>query len=205
VPAHLSYTYRDPAEGPRPVSDDSLRLVERLRAGDAEAERHFHETYGHLVRRLAVGQLFDAETARDIAQEVLLATIVAIRNGTIRDEGNLGGFVYGTAQNVMHAWQRRRNQEKRLSGQARPSDPPADPVPDPDEEARVEQAIREIRRLSHADQQILHWSLVEGMTSEEIAERLGITPVAARKRKSRALEVLKSRMRRPSRPAPRRH
>jgi len=187
------------------VSDDSLRLVERLRAGDAEAERHFHETYGHLVRRLALGQLFDPETARDIAQEVLLVTIVAVRNGTIRHENNLGGFVYGTARNVMHAWQRKRNQEERLSGPARLTAPPADPAPDPDEEARVEQAIREIRRLSHADQQILRWSLVEGMTSEEIAERLGITPVAARKRKSRALEVLKSRLRRLSRPAPRRH
>lgn len=187
------------------MSDDSLRLVERLRAGDAEAERYFHETYGHLVRRLARGHLFDTETARDIAQEVLLVTIVAVRNGTILHENNLGGFVYGTARNVMHAWQRRQNQEKRLNGHARPTDPPADPEPDPDEEARMEQAIVEVRRLSRVDQQILRWSLVEGMTSEEIAERLGITPAAVRKRKSRALEVLKSRLRRPSRPAPRRH
>ena len=69
----------------------------------------------------------------------------------------------------------------------------------------MERAILEIRRLSGTDQQILHMSLVEGRTSEEIAERLGITAAAARKRKSRALAVLKSRLRMPSRPAPRRH
>lgn len=187
------------------MSDDSLRLVERLRAGDAEAERHFHETYGRLVRRMAQAQSFDAESARDIAQEVLLVTVMAVQNGTIHQEDNLGGFVYGTARNVLHAWHRRRVQEARLAGAARCADPPADPAPDPDEERRVERAILEIRRLSGTDQQILHMSLVEGRTSEEIAERLGITAAAARKRKSRALAVLKSRLRMPSRPAPRRH
>jgi RNA polymerase sigma factor (sigma-70 family) len=46
-------------------------------------------------------------------------------------------------------------------------------------------------RLSTQDQEILHYSFVEGDGLEIIASKLGIPYAAARKRKSRALERLK--------------
>ena len=44
-----------------------------------------------------------------------------------------------------------------------------------------------IADLRPTDRAILRMTLVEGLRSEEAAQRLGITPEAVRKRKSRAL------------------
>jgi len=187
------------------VSEDSSKLVEQLRAGDADAERYFHETFGRLVRGMALSEFPDAEAARDIAQEVLLVSIVAIRNGTILHENNLGGFVYGTARNVISNWRRRRIRDTRRNGPAPSDDLPANPGPDPDGEDRVEEALAEIRRLPPVDRQILQWALVEGRTSREISARLGISAAAVRKRKSRAIEALTTRLRNSTHSAKRRH
>ena len=129
----------------------------------------------------------DAETARDLRQDALIAALRALRNGELREADKMAAFVYGTARNII-------NNHLRTRAQA-----PASESIDPDTLAaaafdgleaaeRLALAREAIGRLEPADRGILRMTLAEGLTSAEIGTRLQITSELVRQRKSRALK-----------------
>jgi len=176
------------------VNDDSADLVARLRAGDEAAEAEFRASFGDLARRWAASRLRDPEAAHGVAQEVLLLSLRALREGTIRDEDNLAGFVYGTARRVIAGRLRRRAREQPV----RPEIPPIDPRAGPEVAvAGHELALRllgEIDRLPARDRRLLYDLVVDALPAERIADRMGLTPDVVRKRKSRIVATLRQRL-----------
>ena len=88
-------------------------LVERIRRLEAPAEEELVHLFSNRVAFLVRTRTRDPEAARDLTQEVLLAVVLALRNGHLREAERLAAFVYGTARNVINNYLRTRSRSPR--------------------------------------------------------------------------------------------
>ena len=122
----------------------------------------------------------------------------ALRDGNLRNQDGLAGYICGTMRN------RVRNHFRSLhldSVGAMKGEPVLD---DPNPEEELESAERlalaqgAIAQLSAEDREILRLTLVEGLSPKEISQRLGVSGDVTRQRKSRAIhrarEILRSKL-----------
>lgn len=157
----------------------------RLRAGDEKAETEFVRLFEGRLRVMIAARIHDRETARDLAQEALIASLSALREGALRESVKLAAFVHGVARNIANNHLRRR--------QAAPAELPIDPdalaaAPAAEDRERRSIASRALRALPAADREVLTLTLVDGLKPGEIAQRLGESAEVIRTRKSRALK-----------------
>jgi RNA polymerase sigma factor (sigma-70 family) len=168
------------------ATETGALLVERIRAGDATAEEDFVKLYRHRVFLVATVRTRDRDAARDITQDVLLAVLMALRAGKIRECDKLAAFVQGTARNLINNYLRTRTRRAEAG-----LDTIAILGPDPIEEleSAERQVIiqRELKGYSNQDQKILLFSLVDGHSLAVIAQKLGLSHDAVRARKSRLI------------------
>jgi RNA polymerase sigma factor (sigma-70 family) len=174
-------------------------LAERVRSRDPSAEEEFVHVFSNRVAFLARTRVPDRETARDLTQEVMLAAVLAIRDGQLRDAERLAAFVFGTARNVINNHLRTRGRlprehpiddDKLVQASLR------DPVEDNERSALLQRALA---ALDSIDRTILWLTLVEGLKPGELGVRLGLTSEVVRTRKSRALKKTIERVRNMSR------
>ena len=174
------------------------RLAERIRGYEPSAEEELVSLFSDRVRFLVLARTRDPEVARDLAQDVMLAVVRALRAEQLREPERLAGFVYGTARNILNNYLRTRS---RL--------PKEDPIDDalhlaqPPEQADNSERMGLVRRalafLDPTDRRILLLTLVEGLKPGEIGGRIGMTGEIVRARKSRALKKTIERVKRLSR------
>ena len=173
---------------PPPREPVASAIVRRAIGGDLFAEEQLIEHFApgllaHLTRRLR-----DREAARELADDVLMAMVRAVREDRLKDPERLAGFVYATARNLAN------NYLRVLHGR-----PPSEPLPphlagcDPGDRleqaerlARLREALDALRQL---ERQILLLT-IDGMKPGKIAEQLGLSGDVVRARKSRAMRKL---------------
>lgn len=183
-------------------SDDANRwrdLAQRVREGDSSAEEELSAHFHPRILAMAVVRLRDPEAAREIAQESLLAVLVALRQGKLREPEKLPGFVSGTARNLIN------NHFRSLRTQPDPT--PLDPETPSSVNFATEvelleqrQMVREaLGRIDPRDRVILLLTLVEGMNPREIAPRVGLSPENVRTRKMRAIRQITEELQKVSR------
>ena len=173
-------------------------LAERIRDHEPSAEEELVRLFGDRVRFLVVARTRDPEVARDLAQDVMLAVVRALRGDQLRDPERLAGFVYGTARNVINNYLRTRSRS--------PKEDPIDAalhvasaVEPADNSERIALVRRTLATLDATDRRILLLTLVEGLKPGEIGARLGLSSEIVRARKSRALKKTIERVRKLSR------
>jgi RNA polymerase sigma-70 factor (ECF subfamily) len=173
-------------------------LAERIRGHEPSAEEELVRIFSDRVRFLALARTRDPEAARDLAQEVMLAVVRALRGEQLREPERLAGFVYGTARNLVNNYLRTRSQSPREDSldAALHLASPLGPV---DNSERIALVRRAIGILGSTDRKILLMTLVEGLKPGEIGIRLGLTSEVVRARKSRALKKTIDRVRKLSR------
>ncbi len=82
------------------VPDDSeTGLVERIRNADQAAEAELVGRFYPRVYAMVLARTRDNDVAWDLAQEIMLAVLCALREGGLRDHGSLTGYVCVTARN----------------------------------------------------------------------------------------------------------
>jgi RNA polymerase sigma-70 factor, ECF subfamily len=169
--------------------EQQCTLAERVRAREPSAEEELVRLFASRIGVMARTRLRDAEAARDVTQDVLLAVVRALRNGHLRDPERLTAFVYGIARN-------RINDHLRARVRLPPQDPIDDHVligTDPDlldRRERSDLVRRALAELSPTDRTILLLTLSRSLKPGEIAVRLGLTSEVVRARKSRALRKI---------------
>jgi len=180
------------------TDDDFTGLSLRLATGDSAAEEEFVRRFTGRLMAMAVVRTRDSEAAREIVDDILMATITALRRGAVQDTQRLGAFVHGTAVHLI-------NNHLRSRGRRPGGEPLTDDLPGLDgaEQQEREADLRLLRRcvleLPEKDRTILTHMLVDGLGPDEIARRLGVSAEAVRQRKSRALKQLKDMLDAPSR------
>ena len=142
------------------------------------------------IRIMAMHDLRDSDLAEEVAQESLARLVQALREGRLQNPAHLGAFTRAIARHVIVDLLRAR---QRLPA----TGPTAEPATEEDSLGAMvsaEQAARvraALQRLSAGDRQILRLSFFEGLTPQQVAERVGEPSPRVRKRKERALERLR--------------
>jgi len=177
------------------VTADAL-LAERIRQGDRTAEDELVKRYwsGLLVMFKARLRNTDPEEAYDLTQNTFIGVLQAIRAGKLREPEKLAGFIHGVARNVLNSFFEDGRPGVELTEEVSGRDP-VEMLEAADRQRRAHAAINS---LSPVDQQILLGVLVDGLSLEEIAIRLKMTPANVRIRKLRAIKKLKKKFARVS-------
>jgi RNA polymerase sigma-70 factor (ECF subfamily) len=165
--------------------EEQALLAKRVHEGDRLAEDELARLFHRRVLVMMLFRVRNSETARDLAQEVMLAVLLALRKGQLREEQKLAAFVYGTARNVVNGFFRSRPPESvALSPEHSTID--ADDIVSSLHKKTI--LSRLLDNLEAGDRRILELILMEGLKSGEVARRLGLSSEVVRARKSRAIK-----------------
>jgi len=166
-----------------------LDLALRIQQGDSAAEEILARHYARRVHALSLARLRDPDLAQELVQETIIAVILALRAGRLRQPEKLTGFVLSTARNQIA-------NHFRSEGRKPPMEEATDAIAAPAMEDLLATAERHrtlhlaLGRLDRIDQEILRLNLVEHVRPDQIALRTGLSPESVRQRKSRALRKL---------------
>ena len=175
----------------RPL-DANATDAELLRTGDPDAFTVVYDRNGPALYAWARSRV--GEEASDLTAEVFARAWLS--RSSFRDEagGTAAPWLFGIAQNLLRKSLRKRQVESRARSRLAL---PTAIAPDPEYE-NVErrlslppEALVAIAGLSDAERSLLELRVVEECRYDEIADRLSISPQAARLRMSRALRRLK--------------
>ena len=173
-------------EHPAKTGSDQRSLVARVREGDPSAEDEVVRAYSARVLVMLTARTGDADAARDLCQDVMMALVRALREGQLRDTDRLSAFVHGIARNTANNFLRTRYRHPSVT--PLPESLAADEAGDPAERIERQQFVtRALASVAATDRRILRLTLVDGLKPGEIAVRLGLTGEVVRARKSRAL------------------
>jgi RNA polymerase sigma factor (sigma-70 family) len=180
---------------PNRSAADPERLVGRIAQGDAVAEEELVLLLQRDVLRRLRGRIRDHEASQELANDVLMAVVCALRAGRLQDTAKLRPFVHGTLRNIANNYLRSRF--------ARPPEQPLDDdlaashaADGVEQDERIAFLQRSLSQLGGTDRQILLFTMIDGLKPGEIARRLGVSSEIVRTRKSRALRRLIARARR---------
>ena len=158
-------------------------------AGRREAERALCRRYAPRIRLYGLRHLRDQERASDVVQTVLLGVLQAAREGRVREPEQLVRFVLGTCRNAVL---RLRELDRRAEPAtdevlvaAAGTETPRDPVT-----AAV--LLRCLGSLGDRARRVLELSFHEELESDEVAERLALSPGNVRVIRHRALAALRA-------------
>jgi RNA polymerase sigma-70 factor (ECF subfamily) len=169
------------------ATDGELARRVAARPGDEAAESALCARFARRAFLYGVKHLRDEVAAQDLAQEVLLTVLAALREGRVQEPDRIGSFVLGTCRLVAGGWQRRERRRQELSVRMVV-------------ETTVEQSHGELaperlygclKRLPPREQRLLIMSFHEDRSADEIAAALGLQPGNVRVLRHRALARLR--------------
>lgn len=176
-------------------------LVERARAGDEGAVRTLVRRHNRRLFRVARGVLRDDAEAEDVVQETYVRAFINLSR--FRGDSGIATWLTRIALNeALGRLRRRRPSEDLAAISELPADDPrivafpSPPEPTPEAEAgraQVRSLLEPlIDELPPDFRVVLILRDVEGMTTEETAEHLGVRPETAKTRLHRARRLLRA-------------
>lgn len=189
------------------MNDDNteLKLVERLRSGDKSACAECVETYSEPIYRLALRLLGNEAEAEDVVQETFLSAFKSIDNFEWRSQ--LNTWLYRIAYNTAMMRLRRSGRESDLAvDDLMQEEQPGALVPRqffdwcclPERDFETEEAHGELERAIHELpvklRAVFLLRELEGLSTEETAQTLGITAENVKTRLHRARLWLRERL-----------
>jgi RNA polymerase sigma-70 factor (ECF subfamily) len=182
---------------PSQAPEIGLDLVEKAKTGDSEALRELATRAYPLVRRWALVRTGDAADADDLTQDVLVQVIQ--RLDSFHGSARFDTWLYTVTRNAStdrfrRGGRRHRAQDDPRSGSFLAPDPPPSPDAAADQGllARVIRAFFE--ELPDRQREVFDLAELQGFSSTEISERLGIEAVSVRASLFKARRALRSRI-----------
>jgi len=175
---------------PRPMAEDDAALVRHIASSGViarDAEVDLCRRYGPRALLYGLRHLRDADQARELAQSVLLALLLAVRQGRVMEPEHLDRFMLGTCRNV--ASRMRENAIRTQSTDLDALDLPVE-IPEP-ETLDLRALTRCLGGLDPRARVVVHLSFHEERSAEEIAQRLETTAGNVRVLRHRAVARLR--------------
>ena len=178
-----------------------IGLAERIRQGDASAEEELVEIFCDKIQLMTLARTRNSEIARELAHDVMIAVLCALRRGQLREPEKLAAFVRGTARNTINDYLRTRARQP-IEVELSPASALENVAGDRDDWDKASLVRQALNWLHPTDRRILLLVLVEGLHPREVAHKLGLSPEAVRQRKSRAIKRVVEHLKKASRMAP---
>ena len=164
------------------------QIAERVRAGDAGALGELFVRDGPAVFRYAFRRTADRAEAEDVLSIVFLE-LWRTRERMIAPNGRALPWLLGIARNVLARERADRQRHALILQELRRHAPELDDD-DPTDRLEVEERMRRVRgalaMLGRREREVIELCVWAGLSSQEAAVALGISPVAVRLRLSRA-------------------
>ncbi len=173
----------------------------QIEVSDAELARqigtgHDREAEAELVRRMAprirlygLRHLRDEHASEDLAQQVLITTLEALRAGRLRDPDKLASFVLGTCRmtvlNLRRGSQRKERLLEQFGANLAPPAPSALPHLDQDLLQRCLQSLNERERT------VVVMTFYDEQTGADVASFLSVSEANVRVIRHRAIRQLR--------------
>lgn len=175
--------------GESAVSD----LMVQFRAGDETAVREVHQRYGGAVRTVARSMLSDPELVAEVVQQTF---IKAWRGAAAFDENrDLAPWLYAIARRTAIDVLRREQRVQIVSTESAPQAHLASTSISFDRVWEVWEVRRAVDDLPPGERDVVRLCNLEGLTHEEVAERLSIPIGTVKSRSGRAYRRLAAALR----------
>ena len=165
-------------------------LVRQIGSGtDREAEAELFRRMAPRVRLYGLRHLRDEHAAEDLAQQVLVTVLEALRAGRLREPEKLASFVLGTCRMTVLDLRRNAQRKERLLGQFGADLPaPVQPsVPCLDSE----KLRRCVQNLKERERAVVVMSFYDERTGADLARFLGVSEANVRVIRHRAIYQLR--------------
>ena len=177
----------------RPVGLDA-DTIQRAQKGEREAVRKLFGDHLATVQRFALRMCRDEDRARDVAQESLLTALKSL--DSYRGEASFSTWLFTITRSHCGRIRRRADREVVSEEETGSLDRAMSEVPAPDAQAAhsevsdvVERALGE---LDPGDREVVLLRDVEGMSTKDAAQVLGLSVAALKSRLHRARATLRS-------------
>jgi RNA polymerase sigma-70 factor (ECF subfamily) len=176
-------------------------LLDRARAGDAQALEQLLERHQAQVYRFGMKMCGDPEDAKDVLQETLLAMARGVRD--FRGASSISTWLYTIARSFCIKKHRKSKfapaDERSLDADGAPEEPQlADDAKSPEEVLagkQIEHALEQaLGALEPIYREVLVLRDIEGLTAPEVADVLGVTVQAVKSRLHRARLSVRARL-----------
>ncbi len=169
---------------------EDAELVRQIVSGnDSQAEAELFRRMAPRIRLYGLRHLRNEHAAEDLAQQVLITTLEALRAGRLREPEKLASFVLGTCRMTVVDLRRNAQRKERLLQQfgADMLAPAPFSIPDLDHEqlGRCVQGLRERERT------VVVMTFYDEQTGADVAGFLGVSEANVRVIRHRAIHQLR--------------
>jgi RNA polymerase sigma-70 factor, ECF subfamily len=169
--------------GPRPTPDPDPALIARAQAGDRESLRGLLEVVEGPVRQWSLAMTGDPHDAADLAQEVLILLLRKLPS--YRGDARFLTWVFSVTRNRALEEGRkegrlRRKAERTEAGSRFEAGPVRGQEHEMDRGRILEVISTFVEELPERQREVFQLSELQGMSSPEVGELLGINPVSVR-------------------------
>jgi RNA polymerase sigma-70 factor (ECF subfamily) len=155
---------------------------------EVESERSVCDRYSKRICAYGLRHLRDGTAAEDLAQQVLLSVLQALRSGKVRDDQNLDRYVFGTCRNTAMAMRRGSARQRRIADATASILPLGYDAPWVlVDKARLESCLERLETRARA---VLIATFVDERDAEEIGRSMGLSAANVRVIRHRAIAVL---------------
>ena len=170
------------------VSD--AELVRQIGSGtDRKAEAELFRRMAPRIRLYGLRHLRDEHASEDLAQQVLLTTLEALRAGRLREPEKLASFVLGTCRMTVLDLRRGAQRRERLLEQFG-ADLPAMVQPSL-ASLDQEQLTRCVQSLKERERTVVVMTFYDEQTGADVASFLGVSEANVRVIRHRAIHQLR--------------
>jgi RNA polymerase sigma-70 factor (ECF subfamily) len=163
----------------------------RLREGDPAAWESFYERVYPMMLAYSQRRLGYNEEARDAVSEALARTVTTVARMAELDTSP-EAWSFGILRNVVIDLQRRTYRERRIH--VNDTVASADPSEVLDSSGEHENVRRAFAQLNDVERELLELRVIAGLSSEQVATVLAMSPGAVRMAQARALTKLRNLM-----------
>lgn len=173
------------------IALSDAELVVQIGGGGAEeAEAELFRRMAPRIRLYGLRHLRDERAAEDLAQEVLLVTLEALRAGRLREPEKLGSFVLGTCRMSVLDLRRTAHRRERLLEQFG-ADLAAAPVQPEAPRLEYAQLARCVEGLRERERSVVVLTFYDEESGADVARFLGVSEANVRVIRHRAIHQLR--------------
>ena len=169
---------------------DDADLVRRIGSGtDRDAEAELFRRMAPRIRLYGLRHLRDEHASDDLAQQVLITTLEALRAGRLREPEKLASFMLGTCRMTVLDQRRNAQRKERLLEQFK-ADVPS-PVQSCMPQLDQEQLTRCLQNLKERERTVVVMTFYDEQSGADLASFLGISEANVRVIRHRAIHQLR--------------
>ena len=167
------------------------KLIERVKAGDADALKTVYETYSQRMRNVCIGiTQEDEDTVSDLVQEAFIRAYYSL--GKLKDSSKFGEWIVAITKNVSLRYLERKQKVQVMPFSSIADEFDVESSLASDSMLEEKELLEIINKLPSGYCKVFKMAVMEGFSHKEIAEKLGIEPHSSSSQLTRAKVMLQA-------------